>query len=74
MKRGEYGAMFPVALSPWAYNESTAYEFFPLTKEEATARGFVWRDPDPREYRDATMAIPDHIKEVSDDILLTFPT
>ncbi len=64
-----YGGQIPVDLCPWAYNESTAYEFFPITKEEALAKGFTWRDPDPREYLDASIVVPDHIKDVSDDIL-----
>lgn len=64
-----YGGQFPIDLCPWPYNETTAYEFFPLTKEEAIAQGFDWRDPDPREYQDATMEIPEHIKDVPDEIL-----
>ena len=68
LKHG-YGGQIPVDLCPWAYNESTAYEFFPITKEEAIAKGFTWRDPDPREYLDATMQVPDHIKDVTDEIL-----
>ncbi len=64
-----YGGQIPIDLCPWAYNESTAYEFFPLTKEEALAKGFAWRDTDPREYREATMEIPEHIKDVPDEIL-----
>ena len=68
LKHG-YGGQIPIDLCPWAYNESTAYEFFPITKEEAIAKGFTWRDPDPREYQDASMIVPDHIKDVTDDIL-----
>ena len=64
-----YGSQIPIDLCPWAYNESTAYEFFPITKEEALAKGFTWRDPDQREYQDASMVVPDHIKDVADDIL-----
>jgi hypothetical protein len=64
-----YGGQVPVDICPWAYNESTAYEFFPLTKEEALKQGFTWRDPDPREYMDATIVVPDDIKDVTDDIL-----
>jgi hypothetical protein len=67
--RHGYGGQFPVDLCPWAYNESTAYEFFPITKEEALAKGFTWRDPDQREYLPATMEVPDHIKDVTDEIL-----
>jgi hypothetical protein len=71
-KRGlehRYGGQIPVDLCPWAYNESIAYEFFPVSKEEALAQGFTWRDPDQREYLPATMVAPDHIKNVTDDIL-----
>ena len=65
----KYGGQIPVDLCPWAYNESTAYEFFPITKEEALAKGFTWRDPDPREYLHATIDLSDHIKDVNDSIL-----
>jgi CxxC-x17-CxxC domain-containing protein len=64
-----YGEMLPGELSPWAYNESTATEFFPLTKEEALAKGFAWRDPDVREYQASTVVVPDHINDATDDIL-----
>ena len=71
-KRGlehKYGGQIPIDLCPWAYNETTAYEFFPLSKDEALAKGFTWRDPDSREYLPATVVVPDHIKEIKDDIL-----
>lgn len=64
-----YGDLFPTEFCPWAYNETTAYEFFPLEKKEALAKGFSWRDPDPREYQAATIIVPDHIEKVTDDIL-----
>src|SRR3989344_2822093 len=64
-----YGEMLPAEFSPWAYNESTSYECLPLTKEDAEGQGLKWRDPDLREYKDATMEIPEHIRDVPDDIL-----
>ncbi|MEX2028878.1 MAG: hypothetical protein WD963_00135 [Candidatus Paceibacterota bacterium] len=64
-----YGEMLPAELSPWSYNEATACELFPTTKEEVLAKGLKWRDPDSREYKEATMEIPEHIKDVQDDIL-----
>ncbi len=64
-----YGEFLPNDFCPWKYNESTAYEWFPLDKEETLKKGFTWRDPDPREYQDATTEIPDHIKDVSEGIL-----
>jgi hypothetical protein len=65
----KYGEFFPPEMSPWPYNESTAQEFFSTTKENAVEAGFRWRDPDKREYQTATMEIPDHIRDVGDDIL-----
>ena len=65
----EYGEMLPAEMSPWAYNESTAYEWIPVTKDEAIKKGLNWRDPDLRKYKDATMEVPKHIKDVKDDIL-----
>jgi hypothetical protein len=51
MKAGkEFGEYFPSEISPFSYNETVAQEYFPLTKEEVIARGYRWRDPDPKEY------------------------
>jgi hypothetical protein len=63
-----YGEFFPAEFSPWAYNESTAYEWFPKMKEEAVAEGFLWREPDVREYRGATIVLPEHVKDTPDTI------
>ncbi len=65
----KYGEMLPAEFSPWCYNESTAYEWFPKTKEEAVLQGLKWREQDSHEYKEATMEIPIHIKDVKDDIL-----
>ena len=64
-----YGGQIPVDICPWAYNESTAIEFFPISKEEAIKKGFTWRDPDQREYLPATIVVPDNIKDATEDIL-----
>ncbi len=65
----EYGEMLPISLCPWPYNESNAYEWFPITKDQALAQGFAWRDEDAREYKPASIQLPDHIKDVNDEIL-----
>ncbi len=39
---GEWGEFFPSDISPFAYNESIAYEYQPLTKEEVIQRGLKW--------------------------------
>lgn len=66
-----YGEFFPPEFSPFAYNETIAQDFFPLTKEAAEERGFIWREEKAREYQ-ATMAaadLPDHIRDVPDTIV-----
>ena len=40
---GEWGEFFPIQLSPFAYNESIAQEYFPVTALEAKNRGWNWR-------------------------------
>jgi len=40
----EYGQFFPPYLSCFAYNESTANTYFPLTKEQALEQGYKWKD------------------------------
>ena len=37
-----YGHFFPNEISPFAYNETVAQEYFPLSKEEAEEQGFDW--------------------------------
>ena len=44
IKTGEWGEFPPLALSPFAYNESVAHEYFPLAESEAKKRGLRWRD------------------------------
>jgi len=67
----KYGEFFPPELSPFAYNETIAQEYFPLTKSEALAKGYSWKDPEPRNYQIQIPndKLPDHIKDVKDDIV-----
>lgn len=43
-KRGEWGEFFPVKYSPFGYNDSLAYEFIPLTRDEAQFKGYIWEE------------------------------
>jgi hypothetical protein len=69
----EWGEFFPAGISPFAYNETTAQVYFPLTREEAQARGFGWRE----ETDDAAQvsrvipaqSLPAGIDAVPDDVL-----
>ncbi|MDP3762668.1 MAG: hypothetical protein Q8Q97_01165, partial [bacterium] len=67
----KYGEFFPPELSPFSYNETIAQEYFPLTKEQATEKGYSWKDPEPRNYQIQIPndQLPDHIKDVTDDIV-----
>ena len=66
-----YGEFFPPEFSPFAYNETLAHDFFPLTKEAAEVKGYLWRDPEMHEYQTTIDAndLPDHIRDISDSIL-----
>lgn len=46
MKAEEWGEFFPSAISPYAYNESLAFTYFPMTKEEVQTKGWQWKDPE----------------------------
>ncbi len=68
-KTGEYGEFFPIQTSAFAYNETVAQEFFPLTKEEALRQGFDWFiEEKPESYQGPVVTIPETIAEVSDSI------
>ncbi len=64
----KYGEFYPVEMSPWAYNETIAQEYFPLTKEEVIAKGFRWREPDVKNYQPTILSsnIPDDITKTDD--------
>jgi hypothetical protein len=67
-----YGQYFPTELSPWAYNETLAQEYFPLIKDEALAQGFRWEDNIQKTEGKETIKseeIQDHIKDISDSII-----
>ena len=66
----KYGEFFPAELSPFAYNESIAQDYFNVTSEEAADKGFIWYDKD-KTARQITLTpknIPDHIKDIPDTI------
>jgi hypothetical protein len=62
----KYGEFFPIEMSPWAYNETLAQEYFPLSKEEALACGYRWREPDTKEYAPTML-----VEDIPNDITTT---
>ena len=66
-----YGDFLPYDLSPFAYNESHAIQYFSLTKKEVLERGWRWREQTPSNHVITLPAekIPDSIRDIDDAIL-----
>jgi hypothetical protein len=66
----KFGEFFPPELSPFAYNETIAFDYYPLTKEEALEKGFKWKDPEDKTYKVTVRAedIPESIINTPDSI------
>ena len=65
-----YGEFFPYEISPFAYNETVAQEYFPLEKNEILQNGWTWYDRADRHYA-ITMSedvIPDTIARANENI------
>lgn len=66
---GEFGEFSPPDLSPFAYNETIASKYFPMSREEVQARGWRWKEMDEQKhYKGPHYEIPEDIRDVSDDI------
>jgi len=66
-----YGEFLPLKFAPFAYNETIAGNFFPMTEEEALNKGFKWQESKENEYKitKKTESLPDTILETEDSIL-----
>lgn len=70
--RGEWQDFFPKEMTPFYYNESDAQLYFPLSKEDALAKGFSWKDI-VEDAHETTSNVPDDIHLVNDAVLeMTF--
>ncbi len=67
-KNQEWGEFLPMELSPFAYNETVASEYFPMTKNEALKRGCKWKDSNKKDYLPQTFTVPNNIKGVLESI------
>lgn len=70
-RKFSYGEFFPLEISAFPYNKSTAMRFFPKTKESALSEGYDWSDeenPLPSSTIKAS-ELPDKIAETSESIL-----
>lgn len=57
IRTGEWGKFFPASVSTFAYNESVASEYYPMSKEEVLGRGFKWKEMEGAENVGATDAV-----------------
>lgn len=67
----KYGEFFPSELSPFAYNETIAQEYFPKREEEIIEQKYLYRKPIERDYQTTIKSedLIDDIKNVQNDIL-----
>lgn len=65
----EWGEFFPAELSLFAYNETVAQEYHPLTQSEALKRGYRWQPKNEKEYQKHQNISFNNIEEVDDKIL-----
>jgi len=67
----KYGEFFPAELAPFAYNDSVAQEYYPLSQKQAEEKGYSWRELETRDIQPSLNYndLPDHIKDAKEDIL-----
>lgn len=68
-KTGEFGEFFPASISPFAYNETVAQEYYPRTPSLIREEGLEWLDDETKNmYRGPEYQIPWKITDVKDGI------
>lgn len=66
---GDYGNFFPLDICPFAYNETIAMDYFPLTQQQAEQQGYRWYEEDKpstvqlQPLEEAIDTVPDTIVE-----------
>jgi hypothetical protein len=68
IKTGEWGEFFPPEFSVFSYNETLAYDYFPLTKEQIFKAGWKWNDQASPKPIPQKIQIPDNIKDIDESI------
>lgn len=65
----EWGQFFPVELSPFAYNETVAIEYYPMKRDDVLARGWKWRKDDSEKmYKGPQSSVPDNISDIDPSV------
>jgi hypothetical protein len=67
----KYGEFFPSELSVFAYNETLAQDYFPLSREQIIEEGHRWYEPEEKYYEISIKGkdITDNIKDADDKII-----
>lgn len=67
-KTGEWGEFFSIVLSPFAYNETVAQTYFPLTEGQAVVCNYDWKEEIVSSvYEGSDMEIPWCSTDIPDD-------
>jgi len=69
-QQGEWGEYFPIQLSPFSYNETSAPDYFPIDRKDAEKRGWSWRpeNESKQTYLGPEVSIPARIEDTDDSI------
>lgn len=68
-KTGEWGLFLDPKISPFAYNETVANDYYPLNLDEVKNKGWKWHDSENiKSYKGPDYKISDQIKDVKDDV------
>jgi hypothetical protein len=68
-KTGEWGEFFPIKYSPFAYNETVAQRYYPLTKEDVLVKELHWKEDVKHNITNRSTEIISDINHVTNDIL-----
>jgi hypothetical protein len=65
---GEWGRPFPSYLSSFPYNLTVAHANWPLTKDEALDRGYMWHDEEDEIFEEDEYFLPEDSQEIDQSI------
>ncbi len=70
-RKYKYGEFFPVEISPFAYNETLAYEYFPIKEHDALQKNYKWLSKEERGYKIEITPedLPDQLNEFDESII-----
>jgi|JI10StandDraft_1071094.scaffolds.fasta_scaffold00702_8 hypothetical protein len=69
-RKYEFGEFFPFEFSPFGYNESIAYDYYPVTQDEALEKGYHWHTAEAKNYSPTIVSgeLPDLVVDAPESI------